>query len=500
MRPMPGTPPLRPRWLAAACALACLPAVHLAFAQPTRADATEARQRPTGSDLARRPDERRRDSSREVRLFGQDFRVGGEWALDHQSRINHDLDTDRARDRGTLEQELKLEASALLAAGTTLFLQLIGNSQFETQRENGPNENAGSLERGQMWLLAHAPGGLPFDLQVGRLSLVEDRSWWWDDDLDAARIFVNGADWVVESGLARQMLPVSTDERGVIDAEEDRIVRWFGRAAWSWRRKHTLEAYWLAARDHSGRAAPGSTLHERRADPSDADLDWLGVRVTGEEKTEGGHRFGYWLDLAGVRGSERLTRFEDRDGHRVAAQDSRRQDVSGQAWDLGARWSWPGRARPTLWAGWAVGSGDSDPADGTDHAFRQTGLEENKGRFGGVKRFRYYGELMRPTLSNLEIRSLGGSLRFWEKSSVDLVVHDYRQREASTALADSRLTAAPGGLKTALGQEVDLFLAFRESPSTEVTVSIGTFRAGAAFGERRGERAWHGAVGVTVNF
>ena len=96
--------------------------------------------------------------------------------------------------------------------------------------------------------------------------------------------------------------------------------------------------------------------------------------------------------------------------------------------------------------------------------------------------------------------SLGGSVRFWEKSSVDLVVHDYRQRKASETLADSRLTADPAGLKTSLGQEVDLFVAFRESPSTEVTVSVGTFRSGSAFGERSGERAWYGAVGVTVNF
>ena len=65
--------PFRVRWLALACAVACLPLGHLALAQPTRADGSDAAQRPSGRDLARRPDERRRDSGREIRLFGQDF-------------------------------------------------------------------------------------------------------------------------------------------------------------------------------------------------------------------------------------------------------------------------------------------------------------------------------------------------------------------------------------------------------------------------------------------
>lgn len=474
--------------------------VQPAVAQEATRDELEVNARPATSSLARRPDERRRASSRVIQLVGQSFTVGGEWEVTHESRRNLDLDRFRPGDRGRLDQELKLEASTTVGAESTLFLQLVGVSEIETRRDNGPKESTGALERGQMWLFVPQPGGLPFDLQLGRLSLIEARSWWWDEDLDAARIFFGGEHWAVEAGISQQLFPVSTAERGAIHPERKDLARVFGRAAWAWRKRHALEAYWLIARDHSGRPPSGITLHERRADESDADLTWLGLRAIGEERTAAGHRFGYWLDLARVSGRERLTDFDPAGSNRVVSDDSESRRVRGVGWDLGAKWSLPGKSRPTVWAGWAVGSGDGDGGDDTDHSFRQTGLEENKGRFGGVKRFRYYGELMRPTLANLDIRSIGASARFWERSSVDLVLHDYRQRQASDQLAASRLDQAPTGKHRALGQEIDLFLAFRESPAAEFTLSLATFRAGSAFGEHRGERAWFAELGMTLNF
>lgn len=452
------------------------------------------------SELARRPDERRRDAAHQLTLFGRPWRVSGQWEASHAWRQDFDLDPQRARDRARLDQELKLEASWAPDAASLVFVQLVAQGEIETQRQNAPLESHGALERGQMWLYRSRPAGLPVDLQLGRLSLVDVRSWWWDDDVDALRLFFGGDDWIIDTGFTRRLLPVSTAERGAIDAEAEALSRWFGRAAWAWGARHSLEAFWLLARDRSGQPAPGTRLHLRRADPSDADLDWFGLRAIGEARTTAGHRVGYWVDLAWLHGNETLTAFEDAAANRVRAVASSRRTVSGHAWDLGLRWSLPGKSRPTVWAGWAVGSGDADPGDGRDGNFRQSGLEENKARFGGVKRFHYYGELMRPALSNLSIASLGASLRFFDKSSVDLVIHDYRQRRAAPFLAGARLDAEPDGERPALGQEIDLFLSFRESPAVEFTVSLAALRAGAAFGARRGETAWYAELGVSLNF
>jgi hypothetical protein len=160
----------------------------------------------------------------------------------------------------------------------------------------------------------------------------------------------------------------------------------------------------------------------------------------------------------------------------------------------------PGNARPTVWFGWASGSGDGNTDDGVDRAFRQTGLQENKARFGGVKRFHYYGELFRPELSNLAVGSLGASVRFLKNSSADLVLHSYRQRHASARIRDNRLDRNPTGNSRDLGRELDLIFSFRESRAVEFIATLAAFRAGSAFGEKSGEKAYYVELGMTINF
>lgn len=486
--------------LANTCAIAALAPSVGAAAEPPGATDAEQPARRSGTELARRPDERRPEGGYTVDILGQSVRFGGEYEITYETRRNFDFDPARRRDRAEVDQELKLEASFEPAPDSAVFLQLVGVSEIDTWRQGRKEESFGALRRGQTWVFVAKPGGLPLDLQVGRIGLVESRSWWWDDDIDAVRVYLGNADnWLVEMGIGQEVTTASTEEPG-IDPKEDRLARGFGRAAWMWRKRHNLEFFWLLARDRSGRPEHGRILRERRADEFDADLDWFGLRAIGEERSAGGHRFGYWLDLARVRGTEWRTDFDDVNSKLVIVDRNRRQRVAGSAWDAGVRWSLPGPARPTAWLGWASGSGDGNPDDGVDHAFRQTGLHANKARFGGVKRFRYYGELFRPDLSNLTIGALGLSLRFLENSSVDLVLHDYRQRRARNRLAESRLDRNPTGESRDLGRELDLVFAFRESPHLEFVTTFAAFRAGSAFGPHEGNTARFIKFGMTVNF
>lgn len=163
-------------------------------------------------------------------------------------------------------------------------------------------------------------------------------------------------------------------------------------------------------------------------------------------------------------------------------------------------WSLPGPARPTAWFGWAAGSGDGNEADEQDLNLRLTARHDNKDRLGGVKRFHYYGDLFRPELGNLGVASLGLGARFFGNSSVDLVLHDYRQRRVSARFAPNRLGSAAGGVDPHLGREVDVFFAFRETTRLDFTLSLATFRAGRAYGTRAGERAGFAEVGVIWGF
>ena len=62
---------------------------------------------------------------------------------------------------------------------------------------------------------------------------------------------------------------------------------------------------------------------------------------------------------------------------------------------------------PKVTLGYAYGSGDDNPNDTTNHEFRQTGLQSNESKFGGIPKFKVYGEALDPELSNLKIFTMG---------------------------------------------------------------------------------------------
>lgn len=444
------------------------------------------------SSLSRRPDERRPSVQYSTTLFGRPLVLGGQHEITHQNRGNFDLNSSVARNRARLDQELKAEAFYRASDDVSLFLQLVGLSEIETHRSTGNRSSTSALERGQMWLYADRVLSDAVALQAGRIALIEPRSWWWDENLDAVRLYAGRGDWLVETGLGRELGRKSTEEDRV-DPAEEKVRRWFGRAAYQWhkesRRSDTVEAYWLYARDASGQPVPGTTLSEDAADPTDARLRWLGLRAVGDHRL-GSQRLGYWADAGWVRGRETLTDFDDAATGQVRANGSSARAVRGEALDAGLMWTLPGAWRPTFTAAYARG----------DHGYRQTGLQENKARFRGVNRFRYYGELLRPELSNLEIRSVAFGFRFLPRSSLEVVLHDYRQVHASSSAPGDRLDASPLGTDRTLGRELDLVLGIREWEQVELAARFARFRAGRAFGAREGEHATLLELAVTLIF
>ncbi|MGH9960610.1 MAG: alginate export family protein, partial [Pyrinomonadaceae bacterium] len=146
------------------------------------------------------------------------------------------------------------------------------------------------------------------------------------------------------------------------------------------------------------------------------------------------------------------------------------------------------------------GSGDSKLDDDQDDSFRQTGLQNNRDRFNGVNRFRYYGDLLRPELSNLEIGSALSGFRFWSESSGELGYHWYRQVEAAPFLRETRINADPEGREESLGQEWDLIVGLEEWRHVDVELSGSLFRAGSAFGPLEGELAYQVLLEIDYNF
>lgn len=446
----------------------------------------------------RRIDERRSEQPLSVDVLGNRIELGLSYELTQERRLGFDLERIRQRGRDTREHELKLDARGRAGASMAWFVQGVGLAERRRSIADGSVRKTSGWQRGQTWLLFDQIGGSPLTLQIGRIALIERRSWWWDDDVDALRLSATGTGWRIETGLAREVMKLAAGDRGIAP-ELKGLTRWFGQARWDLAKDHRLEGFWLVTSDRSGTPAPGTRFDEGEEDRSDGRLRWVGLRASGTERVFSSHRLSYRVDAALLRGRETLTAFDATAAGPLEAGASRGRTVRGHALDMGLQWRLPGEARPTFTLAWAQGSGGADTG-GVDHNFRQTGLQENKGRVAGVKRVRYYGELLDPELSNLRIGSIGAGLRLLSNSSLEVLWHRYRQRVPSARLAGSRLSEAPLGLDGHIGDELDLLFAMREWRHLELTLRLARFRPGPAFASDRRSPAHQIEFGAALTF
>lgn len=403
-----------------------------------------------------------------------------------------------------LEQELALELFFYpLADNLALFLQ--GKLFYTALLHSVDNQTDlnWDFERGESWLYIRKLFGSDLSLQFGRPSFLDKREWWWNTEVDAVRLLYDHDTVHVQVSVAQEMATISArDDR--IDPNAEDVLRVFGRAAWEWRESdketHWLEGFFLYQHDHSDRPSMGAFVPADQQDESDAELSWFGLRALGSTQHGRLGRFDYWLDVAGVVGDEVVFSFDD-DG---IAEEQRTQDVAGWAIDVGLTWQANLPAHPALTLGYAVGSGDSRPESGTDHAFRQTGLQDNSDYFGGVFRFHYYGELLQPELSNLHILTAALGFRLfeniWDESSVDFIYHLYWQVEPAPFLRDAAIDADPQGEGRTIGQEWDLVVSIQHFTPFEVNLSGSIFRAGSAYGPLSGKTAYRVALEVNLSF
>jgi len=381
---------------------------------------------------------------------------GAEIELDYIFRRNRDLDGRRDDETSLLAPELSLAFSLDPAPMLQAFLNL--TLSRELVLAEGP-DGAGAREEAAVEVkeafVRLRPGDV-FSLQLGRQRFEDEREWLYDEELDAVRL---------RYGLGAFALEASASRNGLVrkdlasDADRDRINNYILHARYRLPREIELEGYVIVRDDRDA---------DRRR------LVFLGVRSRGEPVED----LDYWFELGYVGGRDGPSR------------------VRGWGVDLGVTYELQVGPKPALTLGLAFGSGDRNPEDGLDRSFRQTGLQENEGDFGGSASFRYYGEVLDPELSNLAIVTVGLGVRPGEQFSLDLVYHYYLQHRASTALR-SALDAEPSGRSPHLGHGLDLIVGLEEIwARLDVKAVLGYFWPGAAFPGSDG--AW--LVGAEVQF
>ena len=145
----------------------------------------------------------------------------------------------------------------------------------------------------------------------------------------------------------------------------------------------------------------------------------------------------------------------------------------------------------SFFVGSATGSGDSDPDDGRDESFRQTGLQGDSEGFG---------ELYQPEISNMTVDSIGVVWEAFNGVSIALLGYDYEQRHAAEEVRDASLEADTNGINTELGREIDLVVAFEPYRGLELVLVAAEFEAGKAYGDSEGERSNYVAIELSYVF
>jgi len=377
---------------------------------------------------------------------------GAEIEVAYAYRKNLGLDDRRDGDASLLTPELSLALSFDPDPRFQAFLNVAVAREsvlkIEADQSKPSEDVAVEVKEAFIWLRS-LPGGL--SLQLGRQRFEDERQWLYDEELDAVRLRFEHAALAIElsasrDGLVRKDLASS--------ARRDRINNYVLHASYRLPRETTVEAYAIVRDDRDAdRRRPIFAGLRSRGEPIE-DLD-------------------YWLELGYVGG---------RDG-------SKR--IRGWGVDVGATYEFQVGPKPALTLGFAFGSGDRNPDDGTDESFRQTGLQDNEADFGGATDFKYYGEVLDPELSNLAILTAGVGIRPSDKFSMDLVYHYYLQHRAAPALRSAGIDAEPSGRSRRLGSGIDFVVGLQGIwDHLDARVGVGYFLPGAAFPGALGGGAW----------
>lgn len=385
--------------------------------------------------------------------IGENATLGGEIQYDAEYRGNHDLKDVTDRDRLLHEAATKLELSVEIANQIYGFAQGRIRRKFVHFDQDRDLDHDTQYRLGETFLYIEdriAPG---VALQLGRQDFDQGREWVMDELLDAARLYFN---------LGTSMLEVSASMLTFGGGDDDEGVKNFLLGLHSEPIRDT-RMFTYALHRHGGTAVKLERTH-------------LGISLEGRRRS-----ISYWGDA----------------GYATGTEDDQR--VRGYGIDVATMFAPRDQPlRPSIYVGYAYGSGDRDRNGGVDRNFRQSGLHDNNDKFNGVTSFRYLGELVRPDLSNLQVWTVGTGFRPSRRTSIDLVYHNYRQVEAANFFEGSRLRQMPTGGSADIGDEIDLILGIEDYFPLEVELVAAYFAPGSAFAIR--DDAWFAAVKMEWNF
>jgi alginate production protein len=310
----------------------------------------------------------------------------------------------------------------------------------------------------------YKPLGEIYEVTFGRRNFEDQRLWLYDTALDGLIVTLKPGDFNIEASLTREN---ALDLDLTTSSQTSRSNNVIVYADYRGIEDHRLAGYWILQ------------------DDIDENPQLVGVRSIGRPTDA----FNYWTEFALAKG-----------------RNSDGEAIQGHGYEAGGTYRFLDLPlQPSVTLGYAFGSGDSDPGDGIDDAFKQTGLGSNEGRFGGVTQFVTYGEALAPELSNIHIFTAGFGFRPTPGMFVDVVYHHYQFDELADSVRGSNLTTAANQIRglesTEIGDGVDFIVGFRDLFGIRglgFETRAGVFFPGKAFQREDGNAVANGNTAISV--
>lgn len=351
--------------------------------------------------------------------------------------------------------------------------------ETETLESSGKDERVSGLERKEIGFGYLFGEAVRSELKIGRVEFVSASEWWlwWDEELDSISLDSTYGDFELRLGLAEEQAREST---GVdfIDPELEGVRRTLLSLDWEFKAGHSLILYYLDQSDNSQSFNVGEFEDFDKIDEEDSDLSWTGLSYLGEFDNESVGEIEVELHAARVSGDERVYEFDDPAGGLSEVVDREQKSVDGSAQSILVSWTPAALDDWRFILGKATGSGDSNPGDNRDKAFRQTGLQGDSESFG---------ELYQPELSNLTVDLIGVE---WEISAgveIALRRYVYQQRELADEMRDVSIDVDLSNTSRDLGREIDLMITIEARDGLEIVLTAAEFDPGSAYGNLSGE-------------
>ncbi|MEO7723239.1 MAG: alginate export family protein [Chthoniobacterales bacterium] len=381
--------------------------------------------------------------------------------LSLELRPSDDLDLNESADDHLVQGTAKLRLSLLYEPHRLIdiYTEVEWKLQDPLSDGNGERSTEEELTLRRAYLLWREFLVQTLSLQFGRQRFSDDRQWLFDENLDAVRLKWEQDKFSAELSVAELLFePVVFDDRPRSFKDEEALqVVLSGR--YQYDEKERVTGFAVFRQD--GRR--------------ETDLAWVGGSWRGRLK-----RHKIWVDASGLLGQDRG------------------QEVWAHAIDAGITLRYDVPWKPSFTFATAYGSGDSEPRRGHDLTFRQTGLQDNEWRFNGLTKFKYYGEVVDPELSNLVITTAAFGVLPIEKLSVDLVYHYYAQAEKFDELRHADIEEHLTGKSRDIGHAVDLIFGYRIGDKIRGSVLGGCFFPGDAFEQK--DTAFAGKLTLQIAF